>query len=200
MALRAVPQAPGHDGTRQLALAFLFLVLLAGGAAAALERRWPRLGVAALTLALATSLYDCVRYHPLELSYYSPVVGGLPGVVGKFEPTYFWDACTPDVREFLRTHTPPGGTVLFATNPRNWDYLHRWRQLAPAPHGPGLPESAIHWYVLQHRPSQLRAEDHWLIAKATPAYERRLFGVPLVAVYSEADLRRAVAATRGAAP
>ena len=28
MVLRALPQAPGHDGTRQLALAFLFLVLL----------------------------------------------------------------------------------------------------------------------------------------------------------------------------
>ena len=61
---------------------------------------------------------------PVPLSYYSPLVGGLPGAARMgMEPTYYWDALQPEVLEWLNSHTSTGQKVMFARYPTSWLYL-----------------------------------------------------------------------------
>ncbi len=199
MVLRALPQAPGHDGTRQIIVSFVFLAILAGWG---LERlgRWTadrRFGWVIVPLlavsALGESVTAIVRYHPLELSYYSPCTGGLPGAEKRgMEPTYFWDSVTGDVREWLRQHTPAGESVLFRHYTPSWKYLYAWGEI-PEYFSPGM--SPPRWFVLQHRPGQYDSVDVKLLAEVEPAFRKSLLGVPLLGIYDINEWRRVRAST-----
>ena len=54
---------------------------------------------------------------------------------------------------------------------------------------------AARWYVLQRRPSAWQPPDRWLIEHERPAYQRTLWGVPLLDVYSAEQYQRALQAT-----
>jgi hypothetical protein len=199
MVVRALPQAPGHDGVRQIIVAFAMLSVAGGGAVVVLQEWFGSIrGGLVGGLAVLGAAGSCWNYHPIELSYFSPVVGGLQGASRNFEPTYFWDALTPDAVEWLNENTPPGRSILFASNPENWKYIYRWRMLKSPPHSPDLDEKNIQptWYVLQHRTAMLRDDDRLLIETEEPAYRVSKFGVPLVSIYSIEQYRRARSATR----
>jgi len=214
MVVRALPSAPGHDGERQLLPAFFFLACIAGVGAEAV-RGWASRGLAinrrgsylAHTLvgaAILASAASTWLYHPLQLSYYNVLIGGLPGAVQRgMEPTYYWDALTGDALGWINAHTSEDEKVMFSTYPYSLDYLRRWGRLKPAvlPGNPGEWK----WYVLQLRPGSYRPADWWLTKNATPVYQKKLretawwsrgpwrLDVPLVNVYSFADYQRAVA-------
>jgi hypothetical protein len=192
--LRALPQAPGHDGTRQIIVSFVFLAILAGWGVQRLGqwttgRRFGAVIAPLLVLsALGESVTAIVRYHPLELSYYSPSMGGLPGADKRgMEPTYFWDSVTADVRQWLRRNTPPGESVLFRNYTPSWTYLHAWGEI-PEYFSPG--SSPPRWFVLQHRPGQYDLVDAKLMADMKPAFQKSLLGVPLLSIYDINDWRK----------
>ena len=90
--------------------------------------RWAK---AAIVAALLEGAVSIVVMMPVPLSYFSPLVGGLPGATALgMEPTYYWDALSPEARGWLTEHTEPGETILFATNPHSWLYL---RQIGALP-------------------------------------------------------------------
>src|SRR5262249_47485924 len=107
MVLRALPNAPGHDSERQFLAAFVFLACLAGIGLSALGSWFLRflslrvascLTAAVLAIAIGVGGWSTWRYHPLQLSYYNALIGGLSGAYrAGLEPTYYWDAVTPDV-------------------------------------------------------------------------------------------------------
>src|SRR5262249_35150556 len=143
MVLRALPNAPGHDGERQFLAAFVFLACLAGIGLAAIGE-WlrraagPRAGGAITSLVLIAALgsgaWSTWRYHPLQLSYYNALIGGLSGAArAGLEPTYYWDAVTPDVRDWLNAHTSEGRSVAFDLPAVTFSYLHHWGLLRPSP-------------------------------------------------------------------
>jgi hypothetical protein len=67
---------------------------------------------------------------PVPLSYYSPLVGGLPGATRLgMEPTYYWDALQPEILEWLNVHSGPGQKVRFDLK------LHPLKRLDPDPQG-----------------------------------------------------------------
>lgn len=182
MGLRAMPHTPGHDGVRQFLPAFGVLALLAGPGAAAVVGRLRRWGRALVVLAVVEGAASVAIMMPVPLSYYSPIVGGLPGAsrLG-MEPTFYWDALTPEVLDWLNAHTPPGGKVRFARYPTSWLYLRQTGRLRPGilPTEPG----DWAWYVLQNRPGQFRPADRALIARGHPAKVYRKCGVPLTWVF-----------------
>lgn len=185
MVVRALPQAPGHDGVRQLIIGFAFLSILSGEGAILISRltgRW--LAVLAGLAAVGFSTYENVLHHPVQLSYYSPAVGGLTKAHEKFEPTYFWDAMSPEAIQFLNDNTRVGQSILFSTNPKNWVYMHRWGVFKYPPHNPQDGMMRPKWYVLQHRTAMLKNRDRWLIEKEQPAFRVSKFGVPLVSIYT----------------
>jgi hypothetical protein len=192
MIVRALPQAPGHDGVRQIAVAFgMTAILAAWGLVVCARRCGSSIAGTCAALAVVASVVSCIRYHPLQLSYYSEAVGGLPGAAKHFEPTYFWDALTPDVVDWLNANTDRDRTAFFQTNPENWRYLHRWGRLTARPHSPETAGAfRPQWYVMQHRTGSLHPHDKILIDRHTPAFRKSLFGVPLVSVYRFDDYER----------
>jgi hypothetical protein len=197
LALRALPHTPGHDGERQFLPAFGCLALVAGlGAASACERlgRWGRVVIAA---ALAEGAVSIALMMPVPLSYYSPLVGGLPGATRLgMEPTYYWDALTGEALDWLNTHTRPGEKVGFATYPTSWGYLRETGRLVPEIL-PGVP-GAWAWYVVQNRPGALSPTDRALIARGSPVYVVEKAKVPLVWIFPYAEFEAVQRAARPA--
>jgi hypothetical protein len=194
LVLRALPHTPGHDGVRLFLPAFGCLALLAGPAAARLLTWRAGLGRGLVGVAIAEAAVGLASIMPVPLSYYSPLVGGLPGAARLgLEPTYYWDALDSKTLAWLNRHTQPGAAVRFGMFARTLGYLHSRGTLRPEPVRPDSERPAS-WYVLQNRPGMFGANDRWLIEHERPAYVRSRFGVPLVLVYPDASLRRCAAA------
>ncbi len=182
MVLRALPHTPGHDGVRLFLPAFGVLALLAGLGARSLLDHWGRWAKAAIAAALVEGLISIAVMMPVPLSYFSPLVGGLPGATAVgMEPTYYWDALSLGAREWLAENTLPGKTYAFRGFPTSWLYLRRTGEL---PRGLAIFDSGSpQWLVVQNRPGALSSSDRALVARGRPAYTVTKLGVPLVWIF-----------------
>ncbi|MGE5756122.1 MAG: ArnT family glycosyltransferase [Planctomycetaceae bacterium] len=194
--LRALPHTPGHDGVRQFLPAFGILALVAAlGAASALERlgRWGR---AVVAVALAEGALSVALMMPVPLSYFSPLVGGLPGATALgMEPTYYWDALSDDALEWLDRHTSPDAKIGFATEPRSLIYLRRTGRLRRGIFR--FEPGSYAWYVVQNRPGGFRRRDREIVAHGHPAFVVRKWGVPLVWIFPYDEVRAAEERRKG---
>jgi len=180
--LRALPHTPGHDGVRQFLPAFGVLSLVAGLGAASAVERFGRFGKVLVAAAVAEGALGVALSMPVPLSYFSPVVGGLPGASALgMEPTYYWDALTDDALDWLKTHTGPGQKVRFATFPSSLLYLRDTGRLPAGllPSDPGVWA----WYVVQNRPGAFHPIDRALVTRGRPAFTLRRSGVPVLWVF-----------------
>jgi hypothetical protein len=81
------------------------------------QRRQPFAGVAlrwltpALVLLLLPPAVGIARIHPYELSYYSEVVGGLPGATQLGLETTFWCETFHDALPYLNVNAEQGASV-----------------------------------------------------------------------------------------
>jgi len=190
LTLRAAPHTPGHDGIRLFLPAFGMLAALAGYGAkicAESRRRWSRW---ILPLSVAEGAASVALMMPVPLSYYSPAVGMLPGAAAiGMEPTYYWDALTPDAKAWLRQNTGEGQAIRFATFPHSWFYLRRTADL-PQRIVPWFAPGPAKWYVLQNRPGAFHPWDPAIIKDVEPAYVVRKLGVPLLWVFPDEQVKR----------
>jgi len=194
LALRALPNAPGHDGVRLFLPAFGALALLASLGVVQLARWTGKAARWIASISLAEAVMSVLVMMPVPLSYFSPIVGGLPGATRLgMEPTYYWDALDADALAWLRANTQPGQTIQFSSFPTSWLYLRETGALPPrlAPIDPGAPA----WYVLQNRPGAWSPWDRALANNAKPAYTAAKFGVPLVWIFPYQALQGAMRAT-----
>ncbi len=130
-----LPHTPGHDGVRLFLPAFGMLAVVAGVGAAWLAGRPGRWGRVLVGASLVEGALSVALMMPVPLSYFSPIVGGLPGAARLgMEPTYFWDGLPADAIAWLERHTPAGRSVRFANVP---DVLALPPANRPAP-GPAL--------------------------------------------------------------
>jgi len=186
LALRALPHTPGHDGVRLFLPAFGMLAVVAGVGAAGVVGRWGRPGKVLVGAALVEGVASVALMMPVPLSYFSPIVGGLPGAAKLgMEPTYFWDALPDEALRWLDRHTPSGRTVRFANYPTSWLYLKQSGRLR-ARLWQGEPSPPA-WYVLQNRPGNFRDFDRQLLRGGRPAYVYARWGVPLTWIYPYPD-------------
>jgi 4-amino-4-deoxy-L-arabinose transferase-like glycosyltransferase len=193
--LRALPHTPGHDGVRQFLPAFGVLAIVAGLGAATIRDWLPRAGKPLILAALAEGALSVALLMPVPLSYYSPLVGGLPGAARLgMEPTYYWDSLTGDALDWLNAHDE--GKVQFATFPTSWLYL-RWTGRLRAHILPTDPDPWA-WYVMQNRPGEFRfrPEQRRLAEHGRPAYVVRKQGVPLLWIFPYSELERVARAPR----
>ena len=185
LVLRAMPHTPGHDGVRLFLPAFGMLALLGGVGAAWAVGRWGRWGKALVVAAMVEGAASVAVMMPVPLSYFSPVVGGLPGAARLgMEPTYFWDGLSDEAIDWLNAKTPPGRSVRFATFPTSWLYLKQTGRLTAPLAGvdPGRPR----WLVVQNRPSafgEFGPVERQIFESARPAFVVSKLGVPLVTIY-----------------
>ena len=200
LTLRALPHTPGHDGVRQFLPAFGCLALVAGLGAACAVEWWGRWGKALVGAAIVEGAVSVAVMMPVPLSYFSPIVGGLPGAAKLgMEPTYYWDALSRESLDRLDSITPRDRSVRFATFPTSWLYL-KWTRairfhLFPVDRQPPA------WYVVQNRPGEFDNVHRRLVRELGPKHVLvEKFGVPLVWAFPYDDAMRVlhpVAAPRG---
>ncbi len=193
LVLRALPHTPGHDGTRQIAVSFGGLAMLAGLGAQCLINRWPRAGRAVIGLSIAEGIASVALMMPVPLSYYSPIVGGLPGATRLgMEPTYYWDTLTPGALARLDSQVLPGRTVLFIANPVAWYH----RQTGGLHAGLYPTEGReIARYVVQNRPGAMSSIERDLVRRLGERDEfilLRKLGVPLVWSFPAQEVTRSL--------
>jgi hypothetical protein len=189
MLLRALPHTPGHDGVRLFLPAFGILALLSGRGAKMLLERSARWVKAAVVLSVLEGIASVAVMMPVPNSYFSPLVGGLPGATALgMEPTYYWDALNPDARAWLTVHTGPGETIIFRGFPHSWLYLRRIGELPRrlVPIDSGRPQ----WIVIQNRPGAFFYEDRALVDHGRPAFTVTKLGVPLIWIFPMSELER----------
>ncbi len=116
----SVPAVPVYDGVRLFLMAFPFWAILIGYGVAALLRwltRWSlqRSGAVFLSGLFATQAYGVIYYHPVQLSYYNALVGGLSGAerLG-LELTYWGDSLTREFLDRWARGAERGATALIA--------------------------------------------------------------------------------------
>jgi hypothetical protein len=192
IALRAMPHTPGHDGVRLFLPAFGVLVLLGGMGARSLIDRWGRRAKVAIVAAGLEGVLSIVVMMPVPLSYFSLIVGGLPGAAALgMEPTYYWDALGPGPRQWLARHTPPGQTVQFAMFTPSFLYLRRIGELPPrlTPTDPGRPQ----WVVLQNRPGAFSDLGRALVARGHPRFTMAKLGVSLLWIFPYREMEELAA-------
>lgn len=201
---------PAHDGVRLMLPAFFFVAGIAGWGFGLIVRLAERLRVedysvhtvpaVASVLLFASPLYWLWQSHPFELSYYSGLIGGLPGAhrIG-FEPTYWYDAVTPDVLAALNDveRGVPRGGVLHPPNPRClapvFDELQRLRRLRPDIELGANPDGFPFMHLLTHS-SKASAFTRVLYA-LEPRYSSGPRGVRLFSLYDPVAVSRGFALT-----
>jgi hypothetical protein len=190
MALRAMPHTPGHDGVRLFLPAFGVLSLLIGMGTREFLERCGSWAWVAISAAVCEAVVSIALFFPVPLSYFSPLVGGLPGAARLgMEPTYYWDGLGSEALQWLRDHTHAAETIRFASFPTSLLYLRQTGEL-PARLSPidrGIPT----WYVVQHRPGAWSETDRRLVQRSAPEFNIGKFDVPLVWVFSQAEFDNA---------
>jgi hypothetical protein len=163
------------------------LALLAGLGAEPIERRLGVWGKAIIVAAVIEGVSSVGLMLPVPLSYYSPLIGGLPGATAiGMEPTFYWDALQPEILDWLNSHTSSDQKVMFSRYPTSLLYLRQQHRLRVniLPTEPGVWA----WYVVQNRPGDLRQIERDLIAHRHPAAVFRKWGVPLLWVFPYRDV------------
>ncbi|HEU5116657.1 MAG TPA: hypothetical protein VFT74_08265 [Isosphaeraceae bacterium] len=188
--LKAMPHTPGHDGVRQFLPAFGMLALMAGLGARTLIDRFGRWGKRLVIAAVGEGIVSLALMMPVPLSYFSPLIGGLPGAerIG-LEPTYYWDSLDETTCEWLDRQTSEGGAIRFSTFPLSFLYAHETGSLRPEPIRYESARSA-EWYVVQNRVGMLRPVDRALIERGRPVFVRSKLGVPLLWVFPHDEFLR----------
>jgi hypothetical protein len=183
-ALMLLPGAPHHDGVRQFVVLFPFLGLLAGFG---LRVAWLAMGAMGRPLVFAAAFVPAAVQlawiHPFELAYYGEAVGGVRGArrLG-FETTYWMDAVTGPVFDWMNRELPPGAIVHVSHTQlplilqQAYGRLRRDIVIVDDP-------AAAEWWLFQMRRGYLGKQERALRDHGTPAYRLELQGVTLVAIY-----------------
>ena len=182
LALRALPHTPGHDGTRQFIAGLGASCVMTGLGLAWINARKPQLAKILSCLIIGELAGSLAVYYPVPLSYFSPLVGGLNGAARLgMEPTFYWDALTPEALDWLNAHTLASERVAFKGFPTSFLYLNQTGRLKPSvdPRPPGR----FRWLVMQNRPGNFDERDRQVVRTLKPAYTYQKLGVWLVAVY-----------------
>ena len=132
---------------------------------------------------------------PVPLSYFSPLVGGLPGATALgMEPTYYWDALSPDACRWLFAHTEAAGDHPVRQFPAFLALFATYR----GPAGASGPDRSRppKWYVLQNRPGAFSPLDRALATHGRAAFTVTKLGVPLVWIFPFSEIERVSARLR----
>ena len=147
------------------------------------------MGEGGVVVSILEGIVSVAVMMPVPISYFSPVVGGLPGATALgMEPTYYWDASLPTHAPGCAEHTGPGEIIIFRGFPHSWLYLRRTGELPRrlAPVDAGQPA----WIVVQNRPGAFSDDDRALVAHGRPAFTVTKLGVPLLWVFPTDELAR----------
>ncbi len=199
--LLMLPFSPTNDMERYLLPAFPFLVCLSvSGLASLLSRhvssarltavpplqRWAIVGM--IILLALSAVIGLIIHHPAQLSYFSEVIGGLPGGQrAGFEVTYWWECFNDEVLKQVNRRCA-GEPVLFPMSPSIL-YFNHLERLGHLRFIPTLGNRPSRYMFIYGRP-QVRFWERIIFPDLerkgiTPktVWEKLILGVPLMRLY-----------------
>jgi hypothetical protein len=195
----ALPSAPVHDDIRLLLPVFPFLALLAGLGAGSLvaSARLRALGVTLVLLALIDAAAAVVKHHPLQASYFNPLIGGTAGAQQQgLEVTGLKEVLSRDVYRDLNTSLPRAASL--DGGPFLYEDLLFAQQLGWLREDVDVRRGQPADYVLLvNRRGWFREMDLALFNFARPLYTVSLDRVPLLALYRLESSQRGAEGFRG---
>jgi hypothetical protein len=209
MVVRALPNAPGHDGIRQFLPSVASLAVLAGLGAGWLAERFPpgRRRTVAMLLTMAAvgeCLVGIARTYPYTDSYFNFALGGLKGAERSgFELTYYWETIGPEFLALVRSGASQRPVSLcIAMDVTNHQLLREWGEVPPEvqflhmnnplTQKPERPD----YYVQQRRVGLYYPADMWLERHGHPVFAIGREGVDLLRVYHFEELLEAFRRTK----
>ena len=209
MIVRALPNAPGHDGIRLFLPSIASLAILAGLGAAWLGERlrtgWRRVIPSLVVVAaMGECLIGVVRLYPYTDSYYNSAIRGLKGAEqAGFEVTYYWETSGSEFLNWARAKARQKPISL--AFPMDATYHNLLREWGEVPTGvrivdlneppPGKP-TRCDYFVLQSRRGLYYPSDHWLDRHGHPVFAIRREGVDLLRVFTSEEDEEAARHTR----
>jgi hypothetical protein len=209
MIVRALPNAPGHDGIRQFLPSVASLAVLAGLGAGWLADRFPHGRRRTLALLLATAavgecLLGVARTYPYTDSYFNLALGGLKGAErAGFELTYYWETIGPEFLASVRAKASRKPvTFCIAMDTTNHDLLRQWGEIPPEVQFLHMNNPLIQkpdrpdYYVQQRRVGLYYPADTWLDRHGHPIRAISREGVDLLRVYRFEEMMEAFRLTK----
>lgn len=205
--VRALPNAPGHDGIRLFLPSFASLAVLTGlGVDAIRTRLRNRMMFVAplLSLAMAAeSVVGIAQVYPYTDSYFSASVGGLPGAekLG-LDVTYFWEVLGPEFQSWVRERARRGPVeVRFQGQPVVVDFARKWGQWPQHARIAGADPTASPMYVMMRRKSIYNPTDWELDRDPSAEFSITRQGVDLLRIYPfEASYRAFMKSSNRSSP
>jgi hypothetical protein len=210
MIVRALPNAPGHDGIRQFLPSVASLAILAGLGAAWLADRippgWRRAGVPILVAAVVGEcLVGIARTYPYTDSFYNVAFGGLKAAERYgFELTYYWETTGPEFWDWVRTQARRKPVKLcLSMDATNHDLLREWGEIPSNVQIMHLNNRNIDmmerpdYYVQQRRWGLYYPDDFLLERHGHPRFAIRREGVDLLRVFPFDEMVEACRQTMG---
>src|SRR5262249_1476633 len=196
MIVRALPNAPGHDGIRQFLPSVASLAILAGLGAAWLADRippgWRRAVVPILVAAVVGEcLVGIARTYPYTDSFYNVAFGGLKGAERYgFELTYYWETTGPEFLDWVRTQARRKPVKLcLSMDATNHDLLREWGEIPSNVQFMHLNNRSIEtmerpdYYGQQRRGGLYYPDDFLWEGQGPPRFAIRREGVALPRVF-----------------
>jgi hypothetical protein len=179
-----VPRAPHHNGVRMFIALFPFLAMLSGyGLHWAWNRMRPRARALVPLAAFVPAAIQLAWIHPVHLAYYGEVVGGVRGAhrLG-FETTYWMDACTRPLLDWMNRELPVGANVWVFGTAETLKLEQSYGRLR-ADLRLDADAAGADWAVVQMWQGIMVPAFRNAIEITTPEHVQEVAGVPLVAVY-----------------
>ncbi len=199
----AFPNTPKFGGTKHWFPAYPFMAIYFGiGVQCLLQNTYSvvnrckpnltkLLPVGVASLCLAPSMVETVHSHPLALSHYTSLAGGVSGAADRGMNRQFWGFTTGSVVEFLTKRMPQGGKVwLCDTTYGAWHMLQRDGKVSMNIQPTHEMSNAD--YILVHHELHFAEVDFqaWVTLGTTqPVYVLTYDGVPIVSIYARKTAR-----------
>jgi 4-amino-4-deoxy-L-arabinose transferase-like glycosyltransferase len=198
LVLIALPSTPKFGGTKHwfpaypvmaiyFGLGVRYVGLRLGEAFKQRGTRWARaVPIATASLCLSPSVAETIHSHPMALSHYTMLAGGVRGAATHGMNRQFWGFTTGSAVNFLVRNLPKGGKVwLCDTTAGAWHMLQR-DGLVPkninAAHAMADAD-----YILVHHELHFAEVDFqaWVALSTTqPAHVIAYDGVPIISIYA----------------
>jgi hypothetical protein len=141
-----------------------------------------------------TSVASVARYHPFEVTYFNPLVGGLPGAtrmrVGRgvldFEPRDYWGSSLRPALRWANENLPEGATVTFGIPPRLYDAYVLRPDLVRV-EADGRAPGGVRYVVFLNRERWFDELETDALAHGALVHAESACGVPLAMIYRLSD-------------
>ena len=199
MIVRALPNAPGHDGIRLFLPSVASLAVLAGLGFSWFVERFATGRSFLSPMIIAVAVGECfvgiAQTYPYTDSYFNGAIGGLKGAQrAGFELTYYWETAGPEFFDWARAKARKNPlTLSFSIDANNHELMREWGEIPPGVRivhlntPPTMNLNTPDYYVQQRRRGLWYPDDWWLDEFGHPIFVIRRQSVDLLRVYTHQE-------------